>query len=81
MTQKLLKNLKKHSQNLIKANQPIAQQIEALVDKILTANASTGSASNPQSDTKNFEDEIDQLVYKLHNLTAEEIEIIEGGNE
>ncbi len=33
---------------------------------------------NPQADTKNFEEEIDLLVYKLYNLTPEEIKIIEG---
>jgi len=56
------------------SNQPIVSQIEALVDKILAA-----KKENPQADTKNLENEIDQLVYKLYNLTPEEIKIIEGG--
>jgi len=55
-------------------NQPIAKQIESLVDKTLAA-----KKESPQADTKNFEEEIDQLVYKLYNLTHEEIKIIEGG--
>jgi len=55
-------------------NQPIVSQIESLVDKILSA-----KKANPQADTKNFEDEIDHLVYKLYDLTPEEIKIIEGG--
>lgn len=54
-------------------------QIETLSDEILTANASTGSASSPQADTNNFENEIDKLVYKLYNLTEEETKIIKGG--
>jgi len=40
-----------------------------LADKILTANASTGSASNPQVDTVALEKQIDELVYKLYDLT------------
>lgn len=79
MTKKLSKNLKRYTHNYINTNQPIVRQIEALVDKILAAHASAGSTSNPPADTKNFEDEIDKLVYKLYNLTPEEIQIIEGG--
>jgi len=30
------------------------------------------------SDTSSYEQEIDQLVYKLYELTQEEIEIVEG---
>ena len=47
---------------------------EALVDKILEA-----KKENPVSDTHTWEQEIDKLVYKLYNLTEEEIKIIEGG--
>ncbi len=47
--------------------------IEILVDKILTA-----KKENPQADTTAWEKEIDQLVYQLYNLTAEEIAIVEG---
>ena len=62
------------------ANAAIVQQIEALVDKILVAkkHASTSSASNPQTDTSHLEREIDELVYKLYDLTDEEIAIIEN---
>jgi type II restriction/modification system DNA methylase subunit YeeA len=54
------------------ANLPIVEQIEALVDNILLA-----KQSNPQTDTSILEREIDQLVYKLYELTEEEIKIIE----
>jgi hypothetical protein len=52
-----------------------AQQnkIEKLVDKIISA-----KKKNPQSDTSKIENEIDQLVYKLYNLTDEEIQIVEN---
>ena len=33
---------------------------------------------NPNADTSASEQEIDRLVYKLYNLTDEEIEIVEG---
>ncbi len=55
-------------------NQTTVQQIEALVDKIITA-----KKHNPQADTSAYEKEIDNLVYQLYELTPEEIEIIEGG--
>lgn len=54
-------------------NQPIVRKIEALVDKILSA-----KKQNPQADTNSLEKEIDQLVYKLYDLTEDEIKIIEG---
>jgi hypothetical protein len=54
------------------ATEPIVQQIESLVDKILSAKKAT-----PQADTTAWEKEIDKLVYKLYDLTEEEIKIIE----
>jgi len=57
------------------SNQPIVSQIEAIVDKILSA-----KKDNPNSDTSKLESEIDQLVYKLYSLTQEEIQLIEGEN-
>jgi adenine-specific DNA-methyltransferase len=54
-------------------NQPIANQIIALVDQILSI-----KQQNPDSDTSQLEQEIDKLVYKLYDLTEEEIKIIEG---
>jgi len=53
------------------SNQPIVEQIEALVDKILAS-----KRTNPQSDTRHWEREIDRLVYRLYDLTEEEIKII-----
>ena len=34
-----------------------------------------------QSQVKTIENQIDQLVYKLYDLTPEEIQIVEGFNE
>ena len=47
--------------------------LEQLVEQILTA-----KQADPQADTTPLEAEIDQVVYQLYNLTAEEIQIIEG---
>lgn len=44
-----------------------------IVDKILSA-----KKSDPKTDTSNLEKQIDELVYKLYDLTEEEIRIIEG---
>ncbi len=49
------------------------EKIESLVDNILSAKKSNSSA-----DTSKLESEIDQLVYKLYDLTPAEIAIIEG---
>lgn len=54
-------------------NQDIVNQIENLVDQILTA-----KKLNPNADTAQLEKQIDQLVYQLYDLTEEEIAIIEG---
>ena len=56
------------------ATDPIVKQIESVVEKILSA-----KKGNPQADTGAWEKEIDGLVYKLYELTEEEIRIIEGG--
>lgn len=67
------------------SNEPIVKQIEALVDKILAAKQSRASIlagnirSRDASATLEFEKEIDELVYRLYQLTPEEIRIIEGG--
>lgn len=42
------------------------------VDQILSA-----KKTNPAADTSVLEKEIDQLVYQLYGLTAEEIKIVE----
>lgn len=64
------------------SNQPIVTKIESLVDQILTAKkpASASSASNAKTDTSHLEREIDQLVYRLYDLTEEEIRIVENKN-
>ena len=54
------------------SNEPIVKQIEVLVDKILEA-----KKKNPEADTGEWEKEIDELVYRLYDLTEEEIKIIE----
>jgi type II restriction/modification system DNA methylase subunit YeeA len=50
-----------------------------LVDKILTITKDKDYLENPekQAKVKEYEQKIDQLVYKLYNLTDEEIKIIE----
>jgi hypothetical protein len=47
------------------------KEIQDLVDQILTLNK-----ANPQADTSQLEEEIDELVYQLYELTAEEIEVV-----
>lgn len=66
----LLENLKEIP--IPKINKEQQQPTTSLVDKILTA-----KQENPQTDTSEWEKEIDQLVYQLYGLTDEEITIIE----
>ncbi len=61
---------------LLKSNQPTADKIIALVDKILAL-----KEKDPKANTQKLEKEIDALVYQLYNLTDEEIKIIEEGQE
>ncbi|MCX7942078.1 MAG: hypothetical protein N2516_03160, partial [Dictyoglomaceae bacterium] len=56
-------------------NLNIINQIESLVDKIIKIKKEEGC----QADTSYFEQQIDHLVYKLYDLTEEEISIIEKG--
>jgi adenine-specific DNA-methyltransferase len=49
------------------------KQIVMIVDKILLL-----KQQNPSADTTALETQIDQLVYQLYELTAEEIAIVEG---
>uniref|UniRef100_UPI0035941E3A hypothetical protein n=1 Tax=Geminocystis sp. TaxID=2664100 RepID=UPI0035941E3A len=49
------------------------QPLIKLVTKILNL-----KEENPDNDTTELEKEIDLLVYKLYDLTEEEINIIEG---
>ena len=50
------------------------EKIEIIVDQILNKKSQGNSI-----DTIDLENQIDQLVYKLYNLTEEEIKIIENG--
>ncbi|GAA9737418.1 class I SAM-dependent DNA methyltransferase [Helicobacter pylori] len=61
---------------LEKSNQPTADKIIVLVDKILAL-----KEKDPKANTQELEKEIDALVYQLYNLTDEEIKIIEAGQE
>ena len=63
-------------------NQPIADQIIHKVNEILSLTQSENyeTDTSKQQKVKELEKEIDKLVYKLYNLTEEEIKIIEGGN-
>jgi len=57
----------------------VVKQIEILIDKILPITKDKDYLQNPekQAKVKEYERQIDQLVYKLYNLTPEEIEIVE----
>ncbi|QQS65522.1 MAG: hypothetical protein IPP08_06930 [Chlorobiota bacterium] len=48
--------------------------IETLIKQILTK-----KSQNYSADTKDLENQIDQLVYQLYDLTEEEIKIVENG--
>jgi hypothetical protein len=58
-----------------KFNQQQGKVITSIVDQILNA-----KKSDPNADTTALEIEIDQMVYQLYNLTAEEIQIIESSS-
>lgn len=60
---------------LINADEKITKQIESIVDAILSA-----KKNNPAADTANLEQQIDHLVYRLYDLTDEEISIVENKN-
>ena len=51
----------------------IEKKIIGFVDEIIVA-----KKNNPDADTAELEYEVDKMVYKLYNLTVEEIKIIEG---
>ena len=52
----------------------VIQKPEAVPNKIFIA----VKKQNHQADTSSLEREIDNLVYKLYDLTSDEINIIEG---
>jgi len=55
-------------------NQSLVSQIESLVDQILAR-----KRGSPNADTRDLERDIDQLVYRLYDLTPDEIRLVEGG--
>jgi len=55
-------------------NQSLVSQIEALVDAILAR-----KRGNPNADTRDLERAIDDIVYRLYDLTPDEIRLVEGG--
>ena len=55
-------------------NQSLVAQIESLVDQILAR-----KRGNPPADTRDLERAIDDLVYRLYDLTPDEIRLVEGG--
>jgi len=69
----LLKNLKNYGSRHFQ-KQLILNHMKSLIDQILSI-----KQQNPDDDASNLELKIDQLVYKLYDLTEEEIKIIEGG--
>ena len=54
-------------------DEPIQKNLEKLVDDILAA-----KKKDPKANTSELESKIDPLVYKLYDLTPEEIAIVEG---
>jgi adenine-specific DNA-methyltransferase len=52
--------------------QEISKTINKLVDKIIAA-----KTRNVLADTLSFERQLDNLVYRLYNLTYEEVKVIE----
>ncbi|GAA9806136.1 hypothetical protein VN4201_05930 [Helicobacter pylori] len=57
-------------------NQELADKITDCAERILKS-----KEKDPKANTQRSEKEIDALVYQLYNLTAEEIKIIEEGQE
>jgi DNA-binding transcriptional regulator GbsR (MarR family) len=53
-------------------DEKIQKDIEKLVDKILAA-----KKKNYKENTSELESKIDEMVYKLYDLTPEEIEIVD----
>ncbi|MBZ4651122.1 hypothetical protein [Thermosipho sp. (in: thermotogales)] len=58
----------------------LVQQIEVLVDQILAITKDEDYFENPvkQEKVKEYECRIDQMVYKLYDLTESDIKIVKG---
>jgi hypothetical protein len=57
-------------------NETVRKNIVVIVNEILLT-----KKQNPSTDTSDIENQIDQLVYQLYDLTEEEIAIVEGSNK
>ncbi len=66
-----------------KISMPNQKPFIEIVDKILTITKSGGYLENPekQAQVKEHKNQIDQLIYKLYDLTDDEIEIVENFNK
>jgi len=66
---------------IVKTNRHIVTQLEDLVDEILTVNKNSDYSENiaKQTKIKEYEIEVNLLVYKLYGLTKKEIKILEEG--
>ena len=64
---------------IVKANRHIVTQLENLVDEILTITENKDYSQNitRQTRIKEYEMEVDRLVYELYGLTKNEIKIVE----
>lgn len=65
-------------------NLPVVQKVDSIIKESIINSVSKIldiKATDIFADTSFEEQEIDQLVYKLYNLTPEEIAIVEGKNE
>ncbi|MCK9320954.1 MAG: hypothetical protein M0P32_03005 [Bacteroidales bacterium] len=63
---------------MLKDQQPFMD----LIDKILTITLESDySPKKPPTKQKELEKQIDELVYKLYDLTGEEIEIVENSSK
>ena len=64
---------------LVKPDQGAQKKLANIVDKILAITKDDDYLENPakQAKVREYEKQIDQLVYKLYGLTAEEIKIVE----
>ncbi len=61
---------------LMKVSEKEQKPFVELVDKILAA-----KKKDPKADTSELESKIDQMVYKLYDLTPDEIAIVEGSGK
>jgi adenine-specific DNA-methyltransferase len=64
---------------ILNSDDQSVDKIKKLVDKIISMMQSADYSKNisKQANVKEYEREIDQMVYKLYGLTKEEVEIIE----